>query len=95
MEKINCLSCDEYHDFKNMHYSQCYNCVPTLSECQFGEYKLPRTLRDDLSSSYTVEELVGTYLGLNPEYKYCNKRTKTEKESDDLYLQTIGVERIW
>ena len=48
MKKINCLTCNEYHDFKNLHYREVAGCVPIYTERKFGEYKISKKLREDL-----------------------------------------------
>jgi hypothetical protein len=42
--------------------------VPSMEEVVFGEYTLDRDYRESMESFYNCVDVVGTYLGHNPDY---------------------------
>ena len=64
-----CPTCGEDpHDFK---VEEARNCVPPRDVLQFGEYKLNKKYREALFADapfFTVEEIVGSFLGHNPNF---------------------------
>ena len=64
-----CLSCGKpAHDFEK---EEAMNCVPPKSVLKFGNYEINRYYRNALYKEYpmyTSEEVVGSYLGHNPNF---------------------------
>jgi hypothetical protein len=65
MPEVLC-TCGEYHDFS---VEECLTCIPPREILIFGEYEIPSDYREELfieCPSYTVEEIVGSFIGENP-----------------------------
>ncbi len=65
MPEVNCSCSGETKDFEN---EESLTCVPPKDIIVFGKYHIERDYRDDLYSEfphYTVEEIVGSYIGEN------------------------------
>jgi len=82
MVKSQCISCGEpAHNFKKDEF---LNCIPPANIVEFGTIKIKPSYRKKLFQkhpNYTVEEIVGTYLGHNPYYPKYEGRWKI-KETD-------------
>ena len=92
-KEINCEVCNEYCDFKGTHYAEKRDCIPYFHVRQFGDYTIPKALRKRLYEQhpeYTVEEIIGTYLGVNPYFSYKNRRKGWRKEQDKKWLKLLG-----
>lgn len=62
-----CQTCGKKaHDFEN---EEIMDCIPPKNILKFGEYIIDKDYRNalyELYPVYTVEEIVGSYLGHNP-----------------------------
>jgi len=90
---INCEVCNAYCDFSGTHYAEKRDCIPYFHVRQFGEYTIPKGLRRRIYEKfpeYTVEHIVGTYLGVNPNFPYVNRRKGKNRENDKKWLKLLG-----
>ena len=65
--KVLC-TCGEYHDFEQ---EECSMCIPPKEVLIFGSYHIDSVYREELYNEcpfYTTEEIVGSYIGENPNY---------------------------
>mmetsp|Transcript_62246 Transcript_62246/g.143322 ORF Transcript_62246/g.143322 Transcript_62246/m.143322 type:complete len:114 (-) Transcript_62246:146-487(-) len=63
-----CHRCNAPHDWAKNEYM---NCRPPLDVVQFGEHRMSLAYREalyQLCSDYTTEEIVGSFLGHNPNF---------------------------
>ena len=87
MPEVLC-TCGEYHDFS---VEECLTCVPPKDVLLFGDYQIPYDYREELFNEcpfYTVEEIVGSFIGENPYFPsydewYDKKNNLTYEQYSD------------
>ncbi|MCQ4140606.1 hypothetical protein [Chryseobacterium sp. EO14] len=77
-----CITCGKKgHDFEK---EEAMDCVPPEEVLKFGKYEINKEYRKALYSQYpfyTVEEVVGSYLGHNP--NFSSQDSWFEQHKDD------------
>lgn len=91
MRNIYCVTCKQpNHDFAKEDASQC---VPPSWVFQFGQHRLSGAYRAALFAvfpHYTVEEIVGSYLGRNPLFPSQFQWEREQREASTSAKESSG-----
>jgi ribosomal protein L37E len=82
-ENIKCLTCGKKaHNFEK---EEAFDCVPPKETLKFGQYEIDKNYRDALYSEfpfYNSEEVVGSFLGHNPNFPSQDEWHNKENEDE-------------
>ncbi|MCF2221096.1 hypothetical protein H9Q08_17555 [Chryseobacterium sp. PS-8] len=84
-KKDKCNTCGKKaHDFEK---EEIMDCVPPVDVLKFGKYEIDKEYRQALYSLYpfyTAEEVVGSYLGNNPNFRGQDSWFEQQKRDSNI-----------